>query len=56
VSTNAVSLLQVCVLRIPAVREKLKIEKLVNHAPTALPLNAKKKGFIGGIKEGKVSF
>ncbi|XP_034656022.1 mitochondrial inner membrane protein OXA1L [Drosophila subobscura] len=47
--SNFISLGQVAVLRIPAVREYFKIEKMLTHAPSALP--AKKKGFVGGMKE-----
>ncbi|EDW69562.1 mitochondrial inner membrane protein OXA1L [Drosophila virilis] len=47
--SNFISLGQVAVLRIPAVRDYFKIEKMVTHPPSALP--AKKKGFVGGMKE-----
>lgn len=48
-SSNFISLLQVGVLKIPAVRDYFKIEKLVHHSPDSLPM--KKKGFIAGAKE-----
>ncbi|XP_017956008.1 mitochondrial inner membrane protein OXA1L [Drosophila navojoa] len=47
--SNFISLGQVALLRIPAVRDYFKIEKMVSHPPSALP--AKKKGFVGGMKE-----
>ncbi|EDW79887.1 uncharacterized protein Dwil_GK18022 [Drosophila willistoni] len=47
--SNFISLGQVAILRIPAVRDYFKIEKMLTHAPSALP--AKKKGFVGGMKE-----
>jgi len=37
-------------LRIPSVRDYFKIEKMLTHAPSALP---PKKGFVGGMKECK---
>ncbi|KMY98889.1 mitochondrial inner membrane protein OXA1L [Drosophila simulans] len=46
--SNFISLGQVAVLRIPSVREYFKIEKMLTHAPSALP---PKKGFVGGMKE-----
>ncbi|XP_041980518.1 mitochondrial inner membrane protein OXA1L [Aricia agestis] len=48
-STNFISLCQVGVLKIPAVRDALKIPKLVTHNPENLPM--KKKGFVEGAKE-----
>ncbi|XP_030385243.1 mitochondrial inner membrane protein OXA1L [Scaptodrosophila lebanonensis] len=47
--SNFISLGQVAVLRIPTVRDYFKIEKMLVHQPSALP--AKKKGFVGGMKE-----
>ncbi|KAJ9579942.1 hypothetical protein L9F63_004415 [Diploptera punctata] len=49
VSTNFISLLQVGFLKIPAVREFFKIEKMIQHNPDALPV--KPKGFVKGLKE-----
>lgn len=49
VCTNFISLGQVGILRIPAVREYFKIEALVTHDPENLPI--KKKGFVSGMKE-----
>ncbi|XP_063367850.1 mitochondrial inner membrane protein OXA1L-like [Cydia amplana] len=48
-SSNFISLIQVGVLKVPAVREYLKIPKLVKHTPEALPI--KKKGFVEGAKD-----
>ncbi|ALC44100.1 CG6404 [Drosophila busckii] len=47
--SNFISLGQVALLRVPAVRDYFKIEKLLTHAPSSLP--KKKKGFVGGMKE-----
>ncbi|XP_023177132.2 mitochondrial inner membrane protein OXA1L isoform X2 [Drosophila hydei] len=47
--SNFISLGQVALLRIPAVRDYFKIEKMLSHPPSALI--AKKKGFVGGMKE-----
>lgn len=47
--SNFISLLQVGFLKIPAVREHFKIEKLMTHKPGDLP--AKKKGFREGLKD-----
>ncbi|EDW05095.1 GH23226 [Drosophila grimshawi] len=47
--SNFISLGQVALLRIPAVRDYFKIDKMLVHAPSSLP--AKKKGFVGGMKE-----
>jgi YidC/Oxa1 family membrane protein insertase len=52
-TSNAFSLFQVSLLKIPAVRTKLGIEQLVKHPQHLLP---KKKGFVQGIKESKYSF
>ncbi|XP_028158136.1 mitochondrial inner membrane protein OXA1L [Ostrinia nubilalis] len=49
VSSNFISLVQVGVLRIPAVREYLNIPKMVTHSADSLPI--KKKGFIDGAKD-----
>ncbi|XP_046390425.1 mitochondrial inner membrane protein OXA1L [Ischnura elegans] len=49
VSSNFISLGQVAFLRIPAVREYFKIEKLVNHQAENLPI--KPKGFTKGFKD-----
>lgn len=49
VSTNFVSLVQVGILRIPAVRDYFKIEPLVTHKQ--LPI--KPKGFTEGLKDCK---
>ncbi|KAF4532115.1 hypothetical protein B566_EDAN004120 [Ephemera danica] len=49
VSTNFISLLQVGFLRIPAVREYFKIDKLIVHNPDSLP--QKNKGFVKGFRE-----
>ncbi|CAH4022387.1 mitochondrial inner membrane protein OXA1L [Pieris brassicae] len=48
-SSNFVSLCQVGVLKIPAVREYFRIPQLVKHNPDALPI--KKKGFVAGAKD-----
>ncbi|XP_047996074.1 mitochondrial inner membrane protein OXA1L-like [Leguminivora glycinivorella] len=48
-SSNFISLIQVGVLKIPAVREYLKIPKLMKHTPDTLPI--KKKGFVEGAKD-----
>lgn len=48
-SSNTISLLQVGLLKIPAVRDYFKIEKLVPYNPETLPI--KQKGFTEGIKE-----
>jgi hypothetical protein len=46
-----VSLVQVGVLKIPAVRDFCKIERLITHDPNSLP--RKNKGFVKGFKECK---
>ncbi|XP_063627084.1 mitochondrial inner membrane protein OXA1L-like [Cydia splendana] len=48
-SSNFISLIQVGILKVPAVRDYLKIPKLVKHTPDALPI--KKKGFVEGAKD-----
>ncbi|XP_063539953.1 mitochondrial inner membrane protein OXA1L-like [Cydia strobilella] len=48
-SSNFISLIQVGVLKLPAVRDYLKIPKLVKHTAEALPI--KKKGFVEGAKD-----
>ncbi|XP_073960247.1 OXA1L mitochondrial inner membrane protein [Choristoneura fumiferana] len=48
-SSNFISLIQVGVLKIPAVRDYLKIPKLIKHTPDNLPI--KKKGFVEGAKD-----
>lgn len=47
--SNFISLAQVGILKIPAVRDYFKIEKLQHFEPSQLP--AKKKKFVEGIKE-----
>lgn len=47
--SNFISLGQVAMLRIPAVRDYFKIDKMVIHKPDNLPI--KKKGFVKGMKE-----
>lgn len=47
--SNFISLGQVSILRIPAVRDYFKIEKMIVHKPENLP--QKKKGFVEGMKE-----
>jgi YidC/Oxa1 family membrane protein insertase len=49
VSTNFISLVQVGFLRIPAVRDFFKIEKMVTHSPDTLPV--KPKGFVQGLTD-----
>ncbi|XP_055606282.1 mitochondrial inner membrane protein OXA1L [Uranotaenia lowii] len=49
VCSNFFSLMQVGFLRIPAVRDYFKIDKLVVHKPETLPI--KKKKFTEGIKD-----
>ncbi|KAJ6641722.1 Mitochondrial inner membrane protein OXA1L [Pseudolycoriella hygida] len=49
VCSNFISLIQVGVLRVPAVRDFFKIEKLITYSPDSLPM--KKKGFVEGFKE-----
>jgi YidC/Oxa1 family membrane protein insertase len=51
VSTNFISLLQVGFLRIPAVRDFFRIEKMVTHTPDSLPV--KPKGFVKGLQDCK---
>lgn len=53
-SSNTVSLLQVGLLKVPAVREYFKIEKVIPYNPENLPI--KPKGFTEGIKECKCYF
>lgn len=48
-SSNFISLLQVSILKIPAVREYFKIPALIKHSSETLPI--KKKGFVAGAKE-----
>lgn len=48
-SSNMISLLQVGFLRIPKVRQFFRIEKLVKHDTSALPI--KDKGFVKGVSE-----
>ncbi|KAJ0175095.1 hypothetical protein K1T71_009236 [Dendrolimus kikuchii] len=48
-SSNFISLGQVGLLKIPAVREYFKIPKLLKHSTETLPI--KKKGFVEGAKE-----
>lgn len=48
-SSNFISLGQVGLLKIPAVRDYFKIPKLESHKPDSLPI--KKKGFVDGAKE-----
>lgn len=50
VSTNFFSLIQVGFLRIPAIREYFRIEKLVTHKKESLP-QKDKKGPVEGFKE-----
>ncbi len=52
VSTNAISLVQVSILKIPAVREKLNIEKPRKISADLMPQN--KKGFKESFKECKL--
>lgn len=47
--SNFLSLAQVSFLKIPAVREYFKIEKMVTHTAESLP--GKKKGFVDGVKD-----
>ncbi|XP_068232891.1 mitochondrial inner membrane protein OXA1L isoform X2 [Palaemon carinicauda] len=49
VSTNLFSLVQVGILRIPAIRDSLNIPRLVVHKPETLP--QKPKGMVEGFKE-----
>lgn len=49
VSSNFISLIQVGLLKVPAVREYFKIPKLLKHSPDNLPM--KKKGFVDGAKD-----
>lgn len=51
VSSNFISLAQVGVLKIPAVRDYLKIEPLLKHQPQSLPM--KPKGFKEGLQDCK---
>ncbi|GLH01501.1 Uncharacterized protein GBIM_07638 [Gryllus bimaculatus] len=48
-SSNVISLIQVGLLRVPAVRELAKIEPLIRHDPDSLP--SKPKGFVEGFKD-----
>lgn len=48
-SSNFISLLQVGILKVPAVRDYFNIEKLIKHSADTLPI--KKKGFLSGAKE-----
>lgn len=52
VCTNFISLGQVGFLRIPKVRDYFKIEKLLQHDNTQLPIQP--KGFVKGVKECKL--
>lgn len=49
VSTNAVSLCQVTLLKIPAIRSSLKIDPIRKFTPEQLPI--KKKKFMESLKE-----
>jgi len=51
VSTNAISLVQVSFLKIPAVREKFGIDAVRKYNPGDLPV--KKKGFMDSAKDCK---
>lgn len=48
-TSNVITLLQVALIRVPAVREFFKIEKMVHHPPSSLPIKA--QPFVKGIKE-----
>ncbi|KAG8277554.1 Mitochondrial inner membrane protein oxa1l [Homalodisca vitripennis] len=48
-TSNFISLCQVGFLRVPKVREYFKIEKIVRHQKTTLPI--KDKGFVNNIKD-----
>ncbi|CAK1580969.1 unnamed protein product [Parnassius mnemosyne] len=48
-SSNFISLLQVGILKLPAVRDYFKIPRLIKHTPENLPI--KKKGFVEGAKD-----
>uniref|UniRef100_A0A1B6E8W1 Membrane insertase YidC/Oxa/ALB C-terminal domain-containing protein n=1 Tax=Clastoptera arizonana TaxID=38151 RepID=A0A1B6E8W1_9HEMI len=48
-SSNFISLMQVGFLRIPAVRDFFKIEKLIEHDKQTLPV--KEKGFVNSFKD-----
>ncbi|KAK3872004.1 hypothetical protein Pcinc_022892 [Petrolisthes cinctipes] len=48
VSTNLFSLVQVGVLKIPAIRDYFKIDKMVDHKKETLP---EKKGFVEGFQD-----
>lgn len=50
-TSNFVTLTQVAILRIPAVREYFKIEKKIKHDAGKLPI--KDKGFVRNIKDCK---
>lgn len=50
-TTNFISLAQVGFLRIPKVREYLKMDKLIKHDSSAMALQD--KGFVGNVKDGK---
>lgn len=52
VFSNFFSLVQVGFLRIPAVRDYFKIDRLITHKPETLPI--KKKKFAEGVKECKL--
>jgi len=49
VSSNFISLAQVGFLKIPAVRDYFKIDPLLKHDPTKLPIQ--QKGFVDGVKD-----
>ncbi|KAL1117203.1 hypothetical protein AAG570_004530 [Ranatra chinensis] len=49
VSSNFISLMQVMFLRLPKVREYFKIEKMIVHEKTNLPI--RDKGFVRGVSE-----
>ncbi|KAH0626198.1 hypothetical protein JD844_001031 [Phrynosoma platyrhinos] len=51
-TSNLFSLVQVAVLRIPAVRTRLRIPERVEHDPTVLP---PQEGFIKSLKKGKLA-
>ena len=52
-TTNVFSLCQVGMLRIPFVRETLKIGKIVKHDKIELPYEKNKKNFRENIRESK---
>ncbi|XP_073975644.1 OXA1L mitochondrial inner membrane protein isoform X20 [Rhodnius prolixus] len=48
-STNFISLIQVSILKIPVIRDFFKIDKLINHDKTKLPI--KDKGFVKSVSD-----